>query len=317
VTPKQILRHHRGLRGRLQHRALRSDVLGVRKPYYVYTPPGQGHEGLPLVLLLRGHEREWANPNEDDSRRTTAIQDLDHLIAQGTVPPLVALLPGVSSADNRIHSCGVDMEGTWPDRRTVGTGKFWTYLTTELLPCVEATYPVHGGLRVAVGFSLGGYLALLWAVRKAGTFDHVAIYDGTLPWPRYDDPREDGGAFSDPIFGDAEIFNPAFGAPPRRSALRRWNPVDDLRTANDSRIRRLQDTTFWIASAAHDGSSGNRDRARYVKRLLTTNDIPLGFGSPSVVLHNEASHSYAWADRFLVRVLLGIFDDANGGSPTS
>lgn len=312
MTFKQILRHHHGLRGRLSHRVLASDALGIRKPYYVYTPPGSGHEGLPLLLLLRGHEREWVNPEEDASRRSTAIQDLDRLIERGTLPPMVALMPGVCSANNRIHSCGIDMEGTWPERRTVGTGQFWTYLTTELLPHVERVDPVDGGLRLAVGFSLGGYLAFLWSVRAAGAFDHVAIYDGTLPWPRHNDPREEGEAFSDPIFVDAEIFNPAFGRPPRRKALRRWNPTDELRTAGASRVDRLRRTTFWMASASRDGASGNRDRARYIKRLLRERDIPLGFPKKPVILHEDASHSYAWADRFLARILLGIFGTDEG-----
>lgn len=314
MTSKQILRHHRGLQGRLVHRTLRSDVLGIRKPYYVYTPPGYGHEALPLLYLLRGHEREWVNPEEDDSRRSTAVQDLDRLIDRGTLPPMVAVMPGISSADNRIHSCGIDMEGTWPERRTVGTGQFWTYLTTELVPHVEETHPVEGGLRLAVGFSLGGFLAYLWGVREAGTFDHVALYDGTLPWPRHNDPREDGGAFSDPIFGEAGIFNPAFGEPPRRAALRRWNPTDDLRTAGVARVGRLRRTTFWITSAARDGTAGNRDRARFVKRLLRERGIPLGFSETTVVLHGDAAHTYAWADRFLVRVLLGVFGDGERGA---
>jgi enterochelin esterase-like enzyme len=308
VTAKQILRHHRDLHGQLRRRAVPSKVLGVRRPYYVYTPPQRGgaRAGCPLLVLLRGHEREWANPEEDASRRSTAIQDLDRLIARGVVPPMMAVLPGICSADNRIHSCGIDMEGVWPERRTLGTGRFWTHLTTELLPHVERRHRVRVGTRLVVGFSLGGFLAYLWGVRRPRTFDHVAVYDGTLPWPRHNDPREDGGAFCDPLFGEAAIFTPAFGAPPRRATLRRWNPTDDLRTAEASRLRSLEATTFWIASAARDGSAGNRDRACFVARLLREHGIPLGFPN-EVVLDKEAAHTFAWADRFLVRILRGVF----------
>lgn len=315
TTPTQILRHHEPLRGRLRRRVARSEALGVRKPYYVYTPPGHGHERLPLLVLLRGHEREWVNPSEDRSRTTTAIQDLDRLIAREDIPPMIALMPGVCSADNRIHSCGVDMEGTWPARRSVGTGRFWTYLTTELLPQVEATHPVSGSLRLAVGFSLGGFTAYLWSVRQPGTFDHVALYDGTLPWPRHNDPREEGDAFSDPIFGTMGIFTPAFGAPPRRDALRRWNPTDDLRALEGEALQRLRRTRFWIASAARDGSKGNLDRAGYVKQLLRERGVPVGFPDQPVTLHGDASHAYAWADRFLARVLLGVFKKPQAVQP--
>jgi S-formylglutathione hydrolase FrmB len=309
MTPSEILRHHRSLDGRLEHHVCRSSVLGIRKPYYLYRPPGsRPGEDTGLLVLLRGHEREWVNPNEDDSRSSTAIEDLDALIADEAVPPTAVLLPGVCSGDNRIHSCGIDMEGTWPERRTLGSGKFWTYLTDELYPHVEQRVAAPGAHRLLVGFSLGGFTAYLWAVRHPEAFDHVGLYDGTLPWPAHDDPREDGGAFSDPIYTEAGVFDPAFGEGRRRAALRRWNPTDDLREAGSRRLRRLQDTTFWIASAARDGGAGNRDRARFVRRLLQRHDVPTGYGG-DVILHEEAAHTYAWADRFLMRTLMGIFGE--------
>lgn len=52
-----------------------STVLGVSGRMYVYTPPEYRPDGppLPVVYLLRGHEREWVNRSEDDSRIGTAI----------------------------------------------------------------------------------------------------------------------------------------------------------------------------------------------------------------------------------------------------
>jgi pimeloyl-ACP methyl ester carboxylesterase len=307
LTPTQILRHHDSLHGQLRRHVYRSQALGIRKPYYVYVPPGSEQDGLPLVTLLRGHEREWVSVDEDDSRETTGIEDVDALIHRDVLPPVAMLIPGVCSSDNHVHSCGIDMQGTWEGYdRSVGTGRFWTYLTDELMPRAEEQLPVTGGDRLAVGFSLGGYLAHLWATRRPDFFDHVGIYDGTIMWPRHNDPREDGEAFSDPIWVEAGIFTPAFGPEgDRRSALRAWNPTDELRTADTSRRQRLQSTTFWIACASWDGSRGNRDRARYLAELLDDAGIPVGFDR--IVFHDDASHSYSWADRFLMRFLDGVY----------
>ena len=309
MTPTEILRHHASLHGRLHRHVYRSQALGIRKPYYLYTPPGSGHTGLPLVTLLRGHEREWVSLDEDHSRQSTGIEDIDTLIARETLPPVAMLIPGVCSSDNRIHSCGIDMAGTWEGyERSVGTGRFWTYLTKELMPAVEQRPAVEGGDRLAVGFSLGGYTAHLWATRAPDYFDHVGIYDGTIMWPRHNDPREEGEAFSDPIWPEAEIFNPAFGpSPERRRVLRRWNPTDTLRS-DEPRRQRLRSTTFWIACASHDGTRGNRDRARYLAGLLGDAGVEIGF--EQVIFHDDASHSYRWADRFLIRFLAGIYAGA-------
>lgn len=307
MTPRQIHRHHAALRGRLRRRVVRSAALGVRKPYYLYTPPGHGHRGLPLLVLLRGHEREWVNLREDDSRQASTVEDLDRAIAAGALPPMAVLMPGLCSANNHVHSCGINMAGTWPGyARTVGTGAFWTYLTEELYPHVSSQPMLQGGPRWLAGFSLGGYTAHLWGIRHPGAFDHVGIYDGTLMWPRHDDPREPGGAFSDPIWTAAGIFNPALGARERRRPLRAWNPTDTLREAGQSHLQALRTTTFWIASASRDGSAGNRDRARFARRLLADRGVPVGFNTP--ILNPDAAHTYHWADRFVGRMLRRIVE---------
>jgi len=303
-TPVQILRRHdESLAGRLRGRVYRSEALQTRKPYYVYEAPG-AREAVrpPLVVLLRGHEREWVNVAEDTTRKRTAIEDVDRLVQTGVLPPLRAVMPGLNSDDNHVPSLGIDMEGNWSNyRRSLGTGQFWTYLTEELLPDVRDRYAVPDALQLVVGFSLGGYTASLLAIRRPSVFDHVGIYDGLFPWPRHDDPREAGDAFSDPVWTDAGLFGPALGDPPTRAALRRWNPIDRLERADPSLCRQLQKTTFWIASAAGDGDQGNRDRARLVVRLLRERDVPLGLDR--FIFHEDARHTWHWADLFLLRVL--------------
>ena len=308
ATQRQILdRHRASLAGRLRLRYVHSHTLSLRKPFYVYEPPGLAtHPApLPILYLFRGHEREWANPREDTTRQQrTAVEEIDRLIVRGTLPPLLAVLPGLNSANNHVPSLGIDMAGDWSPRlRGLGTGRFWQFLTRELLPRIERDYPEStGGPRLMAGFSLGGFTVSLLATHLPGYFDHAGIYDGLFMWPRHHDPRQHKpGPCTDPVWCRAGIFDPALGAPRDPTALQRWNPTDLLCTGDAALLHAMQRTTFWITCAAGDGSQGNRDRALFFVDLLKKRGLSLGF--ESVVLHPEAAHTWHWTDRFLIRFL--------------
>ncbi|MEM1127240.1 MAG: alpha/beta hydrolase-fold protein [Bacteroidota bacterium] len=334
MTSRQILAHHRSLAGRLRYRYLDSEALGLRKPFYVYEPPGlkQATGPIPLLYLFRGHEREWVNMEEDQARqRRTAIGDLDILIASGALPPVIAVMPGLNSTNNHVPSLGVDMVGPWDAKLNgLGTGQFWTFLTDELIPRVERDYPqATGASRLAAGFSLGGYTVSLLAVQRPALFDHVGIYDGLLMWPRHEDPRQprpagsSGGgerataspdsdrpwastassrpASTDPIWGQVGLFDAALGRPRDHAAMARWNPTDRLVDPAPTFLERLQAVTFWIACAPQDGQHGNLHRSRAFAQRLRELDVPVGF--EEVVLHPEARHDWHWADRFMIRFL--------------
>ncbi len=318
-SKRQILARHRGsLRGRLRACRLHSSALGIRKPYFAYEPPGLRYQqGLPLLYLFRGHEREWVNIGEDASRQaTTAIEDLDERIAEGLLPPMVVVIPGLNSTNNHVPSLGIDMAGAWPDTlRGLGTGRFWRFLIRELLLRIERDYPeTRGGRRLAAGFSLGGYTVSLLATRCPGYFDHAGIYDGLFMWPDHHDPREPKtGEWTDPIWGASPLFDAALGKPRDPSAMRRWNPTDTLRLADGDVLSTLQKTTFWIASAPSDGHRGNVDRARFFVDLLREKAIPVGFDE--VIFDADAAHTWHWTDRFLMRFLeraLDLSDPSHG-----
>lgn len=312
-SERQILvRHRRSLRGRLYARRLRSAALGLAKPYYVYEPPRlQAARAVPVLYLFRGHEREWVNIREDASRhRTTAIEDLDRWIAEGTLPPMLVVLPGLNSQDNRVPSLGIDMVDPRANgAQGLGRGRFWTYLTEELFPRIETRYPqIEGERRLMAGFSLGGYTVSLLALQRPGYFHHAAIYDGLFMWPRHQDPREDEtGRCTDPVWCRASIFDAAFGRPRERRALRRWNPTDTLCQASGALLDALRDTRFWIACAAGEGNRGNRDRARFFVQLLRHREVPLGFDGGDPIYHPDAAHTWHWTDRFLMDYLGGVF----------
>ena len=301
TTAAILARHGATLRGRLRLVRLPSRALGLTKPFFVYEPPGV-RPGLPLLYLFRGHHREWVNLREDPTRqKTTAIEDLDEAIHRGHLPPTVVVLPGLTSANNHVHGLGVDMAGPIPPTaKGVGTGRFWTYLTDEVIPFAEDRY--RPSQRLAAGFSLGGFTVSLLAFGLPGYLDHAAFYDALFTWPDHDDPRRPEHApFSDRVWTRNFIFDAAFGQPRDVAALARWNTTDWLLRADDATRAALAQTTYWVQCAGSDGSRGNRDRAHALVGFLRERGLPLGYDE--TVLDPEAAHTWHWTDRFLHDVL--------------
>lgn len=317
VPPSHILSWHEDrLHGRLRMRRLRSQALGISKPYYVYESPGLAEaEAAPVLYAFRGHEREWVNMQEDDARtRSTAIQDIDACVAEGLLPPMLVVMPGLNSANNHVPSLGINMVGTWGrPMQGLGSGQFWTYLTEELLPAVDADYPhLADSPRLTAGFSLGGYTVHLLTMERPGYFAHAAMYDGLFMWPGHRDPRNKAAkkkrkrsatTCTDRIWGQASIFDPALGKPRNQEAMQRWNPTDMLNAASPSTLQKMRRTTYWIACAPSDGNKGNLHRGRFLLKRLRNDDFALGFSETDPVLHPDAAHTWHWADRFVVRFL--------------
>lgn len=316
MTQKQILnRHQQTLSGNLRAGYISSKHLGIRKPYYVYEPPNIASlQNLPTTYLFRGHQREWVNLEEDSSRATsTAIEDIDKAIALGMIPPVLLVMPGLNSSNNHIPSLGIDMVGSWsPELKGLGTGRFWRFMTKELLPAINQKYPQASGPRSAVGFSLGGFTVNLLATKLPGFFKHVGIYDGLFMWPAHCDPRiKPVAPGNDTVWMHNGLFDAVFGNPRDEAAMASWNPTDMLMNASDSILAQLKQTTWWISCAAGDGNKGNRDRSKFYRELMQKNNIPVGVGEhyfKQVVFNPKAAHTWHWADRFLIRFLQATLD---------
>ena len=308
-----LARHKSSLRGRLRGCLLPSQALGFRKPFYVYEPPGLSElNALPSVYLFRGHEREWVNIEEDSSRtQSTAIEDVDKAISIGLLPPMLVVMPGLNSSNNHIPSLGINMVGTWPDtQRGLGSGNYWDFLTQELMPVIVARYPKANGPRLAAGFSLGGFTSSLLGIHKPGLFDQIGIYDGLFMWPKHTDPRQEEeakekGLGNDSVWTRGALFHAAFDNPRNVGAMNYWNPTDRLMAVDSQELAEMRNTKWWISCAVSDGQHGNRDRAEFYQQLLLEKGIPLGFDE--VLFHEDASHSWHWADKFLISFLSGVF----------
>ena len=138
-------------------------ILGGPRSFNILLPEGYDGETAryPAVYLFRGHENEWADPREDDSRRGNIKTVVDTLYAQKKIGRMIMVMPGLGAPPASAE---------------------FPYVLDELIPYVDArfrTIPVRQQ-RGMDGFSYGGYdiLELLW--RRPEAFFTAGAYDGSF-----------------------------------------------------------------------------------------------------------------------------------------
>jgi enterochelin esterase-like enzyme len=155
--------------GEIHHEFYKSGVVGDDRDYFVYTPPGydpRGKQTYPVLYLLHGFS--------DDASAWTAVGRanviLDNLIAQGKAKPMIIVMPlGYGAPEVLAPNSGVFRDRALTDRNF---DKFREALLTEVVPRVEAEYPVikdrHS--RAIAGLSMGGSESLLTGLNTLDKF---------------------------------------------------------------------------------------------------------------------------------------------------
>jgi enterochelin esterase-like enzyme len=155
--------------GEIHHEFYKSGVVGDDRDYFVYTPPGydpRGKQTYPVLYLLHGFS--------DDASAWTAVGRanviLDNLIAQGKAKPMIIVMPlGYGAPEVLAPDSGVFRDRALTDRNF---DKFREALLTEVVPRVEAEYPVikdrHS--RAIAGLSMGGSESLLTGLNTLDKF---------------------------------------------------------------------------------------------------------------------------------------------------
>jgi enterochelin esterase-like enzyme len=116
----------------------------VMKPLNVYTPPGyDAQKQYPLILIMHGitdNENTWNERSKPNVARL-----FDNLITSNATKPFIAVfaLGTVENSTNGYYAFGAE-------------------LTNDLLPFLEANYPIRKdrGSRAMAGFSFGGMQTL-------------------------------------------------------------------------------------------------------------------------------------------------------------
>ena len=174
-----------------------SPALGTPIDYTVYLPYeyDRSHARYPVLYLLHGRG--------DTMQAWTQVKaDLDKLIADGDVPPVIAVLPDAPWSER--GSWYVDSAYTGDDPgRPVETA-----LTRDLIAAVDHTYRTSAQRngRLIGGYSMGGAGALRYALAHQDLFANALVLSPAVyrPLPPADSAVREFGGFGsgDQLFSD-------------------------------------------------------------------------------------------------------------------
>lgn len=296
------------MNGQVVTLSVASQALAGERQVNVYLPGGyeRGRERYPVVFLFRGHEREWVNPDEDDSRGgRTAATVADELIRAGRIGPVILVMPGLASDDNSVPGLGVNFVSPGlTDAPGVGPGRYADFLVGEVIPAVDRAYRTLADrqYRAADGFSLGGFTALSVALRYPELFASVGAFDGTFFFA--DRRRPDG---SEDTLARVSLLHPAFGDPLDEERFRAVNPADLIQSQS---AERLGSMAFHIHTApeAMEPNAANFFRGKALIDGLKARGVANSF-EPFVL--EGSRHNWHWADEHLALSLPKHFEVFN------
>jgi enterochelin esterase family protein len=165
--------------GAVSHHFYYSKISGTQQDYFVYTPPGfdrRSRKQYPVLYLLHGYS--------DFSDAWIAVGQanfiLDNLIAQGQAKAAIVVMPPGYSVP------AVLKVGYPPDKSPLWSqnlGRFPEMLLTEVMPQVEAEFPVRKDRnnRAIAGLSMGGAEAVSTGLNHVDQFAWVEAMSAALP----------------------------------------------------------------------------------------------------------------------------------------
>lgn len=187
---------------------IHSDVLGEDRPYLVYVPPHdpKTNKKFPVLYLLDG-----------DAHFHSVTGVIHHQAQAGTLPEMIVVgIPNTDRTRDLTPSHSMLIEGETRDflKTSGGNDKFWEFVTTELIPKVESTYPTHP-YRVLVGHSFGGIAAINALYTIPETFDAYISIDPSIWWDQQLLLKKADSVFATPhldnkyfFLGQANTLNP-------------------------------------------------------------------------------------------------------------
>lgn len=140
-----------------------SPALGYDVQYRVYTPAGYDTlADLPVVYVTDGHEYAADHLG-------SFVVVLDNLIADGAIPPVLAVFIDPRNPDN----LGENRRG----KEYVANAAFLAFVADELVPAVDAAYRTRpdAAARAIVGTSLGGLNAAYFGALRPDVFGLLGI----------------------------------------------------------------------------------------------------------------------------------------------
>jgi enterochelin esterase-like enzyme len=212
-------------RGSLTRTAFRNGSV-----VHIYRPPGAAVRWTPLVVIFDG-QRLLA---------TDVTATFDNFAADGVLEPLTAVVvESIRASAPRGPS--------WY-RSLTNAAELESFVFDELLPLVEARYPVTGdsARRILIGHSLGAVAALRLAARHPDLFSGVVAGSPALWWPRKD------GQLSGADVAAAYASSTRSGRLFLEAGSEEGDLLDDARTFRQTLTRAGHDVTYREFRGGHD-----------------------------------------------------------------
>jgi S-formylglutathione hydrolase FrmB len=277
--------------GTVETHSFNSPSLGVTKYYKIYLPPDyyQSSENYPVVYFFRNHENEWFT--ESDLKSVA-----DGLIESGLIGDMI--LVGANSGANSMWSYYGAVNMLRPDLAPVpgiGTGKFEDYIVNDLINHIDTTYRTladkeHRGID---GFSMGGFISTVTALRNPEVYSSVGSFDGSLMFYNIEDPNVPGPGPDDWLWMNDPYFDPIFDLPRNIPYMLLHSVTNILELADTSTLNQLKSIRYHI-SHGYKGGATNYWRNKFFIEKLNENGIRISWGNP--ILHDNFIHSYGMAN---------------------
>jgi enterochelin esterase-like enzyme len=174
--------------GTIAPASFHSAALGEDVAYNVYLPAGYEATSrrYPVLYLLHGR-------GDSMSAWTRMKGELDQLIADGDIPPTIAVMPDAPWSDRASYYVDSSYRGSDPGRPVE------TAFVRDLIPFVDATYRTIASRdgRVVGGYSMGGYGALRYSIAYPELFAASIVLSPAVyvPTPPKDSSAREFGAF--------------------------------------------------------------------------------------------------------------------------
>ncbi|MGG7466393.1 alpha/beta hydrolase-fold protein [Plantibacter sp. YIM 135347] len=176
--------------GRLVARTAPSDAVGTID-YTVYLPPGYDAAGsteYPSLYLLHGR-------GDTQAAWQQIAPDLDALIADGSIPPLVVVMPDAPWSDR----AGYYVDSAYTGTAAQPGAPVETAFTRDLLADVDGSLPTidDRSARAVGGYSMGGAGALRYVTAHQDLFSQAIVLSPAVyvPTPPKDSSAQEFGAF--------------------------------------------------------------------------------------------------------------------------
>ncbi|MEW1635376.1 alpha/beta hydrolase-fold protein [Streptomyces sp. NPDC093801] len=222
---------------------VRSRLLGRDVPYSLYLPARAGSTpreggpdaGIPVLFLLHG----TSGSHTDWAVKGGIVPTLERAVAAGRIPACALAMPDARRDPGRPGG-GQDETFYINDMDAAGSGggtlRYEDMFIQEFVPAVEKAHGLGGRLerRAIAGLSMGGYGALMYALRYPGLFGAAAglstahfTDEGYRAIPMKEWNRFFGHAFGRGLEGPARLTD----------RFREYDLADIIRRTAPDRIR--------------------------------------------------------------------------------